>query len=99
MLLDYYVIFYCYVYDVSYSHLKWSIIFIITQLYCAIHLGPIKGWGGLHWRWHSTFVVGDENWRHYLVVAGCGGGVGGGPGGRGIWERKGVGAYGRERRK
>jgi hypothetical protein len=34
--------------------------------------------------WCSAFVLGGENWRRCLVVAGCGSRVGGG---RGIWER------------
>ena len=38
--------------------------------------------------WRSAFVVGGQNWRRCLVVAGCDGGVGGG---RGIWEREGAG--------
>jgi hypothetical protein len=42
--------------------------------------------------WRSAFVVGGENWRRCLVVAGCGGGVGGGRGiwvrGRSTWERE-----------
>ena len=52
MLLNYCVIFYCYVYEVSYFHPKLSIIFIIIQLFCAIHLGLIN--------WYQSMTTNRE---------------------------------------